>query len=176
MRTVKNCKIILLLTAVVMLLTVAVGGTVTYLTTRTGEVKNTFEPAYVIPEIHEDFTDTTVKKNVRIENDGNVSAYIRVALIGNWCDAAGNILKSVDLSDELSPEGWTVSGSYYYYNADVPVSGYTSYLIGSDGYQPNEENKPANADHFQLEILAQAIQAEGMGATSAQDAFSKAVQ
>ena len=173
MRNVMKRKTILLLTAVVMILTVAVGGTVAYLTTRTGEVKNTFEPAYVVPEIQEKF-DGTVKKEVQIKNAGNVSAYIRVALIGNWCDAAGNILKSAEV--DVNEAGWSEgSDGYYYYNTAVSAGEFTGYLIGTSGYQPT--TKPANADHFQLEILAQAIQAEGIqGATSAQDAWIKAVQ
>ena len=173
MRNVMKRKIVLLLTAVVMILTVAVGGTVAYLTTRTGEVKNTFEPASVIPEIHEKF-DGTVKKEVRIENDGNVPAYIRVALIGNWCDAAGNVLKSEDV--DIKADGWTRgSDGYYYYNSAVSADSFTNFLIGEAGYTP--DNKPTNAHHFQLDVLAQAIQAEGIpGVSSAQDAWIKAVQ
>lgn len=173
MKNVMKRKTVLLLIAVALLLTVAVGGTVAYLSARTGEVKNTFEPANVVPEIKESF-DGTTKKEVQIKNAGNVDAYIRVALIGNWCDADGNILKSVDVNVEA--DGWTKDGGYYYYKDAVPANGVTSYLIGPNGYQPSEESKPANAHHFQLEVLAQAIQAEGMGATSAQEAFSKAAQ
>ena len=89
-----------------------------YLSTRTGEVKNTFESGRVVPVITEEF-DGTVKKNIQIKNAGNVPAYIRVALIGNWCDANGNVLQSVDVN--VTPDGWSrdaTSGYYYYDSAE----------------------------------------------------------
>jgi len=162
MRNVMKRKIVLLLIAVALLLTVAVGGTVAYLSTRTGEVKNTFEPANVVPKIQENFTDKTVKKDVRIQNAGNVDAYIRVALIGNWCDKNGDILSGVNVELTPDPTNWFKKDGFYYYSKPVAAGGYTGYLIGEDGYTPNESTKPEGADHFNMDILAQAIQAEGV--------------
>ena len=171
MMNVMRRKTVLLLTAAVLLLTMAVGGTMAYLFTSTGEVKNTFEPAHVDPVIKESFEDN-VKKNVRILNGGNVSAYIRVAIIGNWCDAQGNVLQSETV--EISAEDWIVQDGYYYYSKSVPAGKNTGYLIDSAGYTPSV--KPEGADHFEMEILAQAIQADGMATGSAVEAFNKAAQ
>lgn len=158
MKNVMRRKTVLLLTAVALLLTMAVGGTIAYLFATTGEVKNTFEPAYVNPVIDESFQEN-VKKNVRIQNDGNVSAYIRVAVVGNWCDAEGNVLQSETVT--ISANNWIEWNGYYYYKVPVSAGEYTGYLIDSDGYTPSET--PEGADHFEMEILAQAIQAEGKG-------------
>ena len=156
MKNVMRRKTVLLLTAVALLLTVTVGGTIAYLFTSTGEVVNTFEPTSVTPGIEEDF-DGKTKKNVRIQNTGNVPAYIRVAIIGNWVDGDDKVVQTETIS--VTADGWFTKNGYHYYSSPVVANGHTGYLIGSTGYTPGD--KPEGADHFEMQILAQAIQAEG---------------
>ena len=170
----QKMKSMLMLAAAALLLTLAVGSTLAYLLDTTPTVSNTFTPAKVTRAVNEpdwdDFEKT--KTNVSITNTGTVYAYIRVAVVGNWYKN-GNIVAphTVDLG---TPDGWTKSGGYYYHTAPVASGADTSTLIGS--YTPTRpEGGPTDA-HFEMNIICQAIQAEGMGAASAVDAFAKAAQ
>ena len=175
MKIMNKRKTVLLLTAVALLLTVAVGGTIAYLTTSTGTVENVFESASVPIEITEDF-DGTEKKNVCVKNNGNVDAYIRatyvINLVGN--DGVKPISES-DCSIQLNTSDWTESGGYYYYTKDggkVAPGASTNALIVSCKLKDGVVLPTGYT--LQVEVLAQSIQADGMNANSAQDAFAKA--
>ena len=167
-------KGILLLAAAMLILVCGVGGTLAYLATQTGQVQNTFEPAYVTSEVNETF-DNLVKSNVTITNTGNVSAYIRAAIVVTWKDAAGNTMPQVpgrgDYTLNIGSD-WTLErdDGYYYYNAVVAANGSTTNLI--------VECKPTkpydDGRKLCVEVIGSAIQSEGMGANSAQKAFQKA--
>ena len=175
MKNLNRKKTVLLLAMVVLILAGAVGGTLAYIVTSSGPVQNTFTPAHVTCAVEEsDFVDgtSTIKNNVTIRNTGNTSAYIRAAVVANWCDTSGKILapQTVDLSGNTGT-GWTKVGEYYYYNPAVQAAGYTSALITR--YKPQmPESVPASA-HLEMTIVCQAVQAEGLGSgvTNAQSAF-----
>ena len=82
MKRMNKTKTILALALVALLLTCAVGGTVAYLVTKTDAVTNTFTPGRVTVRV-EDTVSGNVKKDVKITNTGNTSAYIRVAIVAN---------------------------------------------------------------------------------------------
>ena len=91
MKHLNRKKTVLLLAMVVLILAGAVGGTLAYIVTSSGPVQNTFTPAHVTCAVEEsDFVDgtSTIKNNVTIRNTGNTSAYIRAAVVANWCDAS----------------------------------------------------------------------------------------
>lgn len=170
-------KGILLLTAAVLILVCGVGGTLAYLITQTAPVTNTFTPAYVTSQVNEpDWEDgDTVKSNVSITNTGNVSAYIRAAIVITWKDAQENTMPTVpvlgtDYTLNINTTDWSQSGGYYYYKDKVAAGGSTTNLIIKC------ESKGTYTDGRSLcvEVIGSAIQAEGMGATSALDAFTKA--
>lgn len=171
MKHLNRKKTVLLLAMVVLILAGAVGGTLAYIVTSSGPVQNTFTPAHVTCKVEEDF-DGQTKKNVTIKNTGTTSAYIRAAVVANWCDTSGKILapQPVDLSG-MTGDGWTKVGEYYYYNSAVQAAGYTSALITN--YTPDRPaGVPADA-HLEMTIVCQAVQAEGLGSgvTNAQSAF-----
>ena len=172
----QKMKSMLMLAAAALLLTLAVGSTLAYLLDTTPTVSNTFTPAKVTCEVNEPgWTDGgSTKTNVSIKNTGTVYAYIRVAVVGNWYNAAGNIIAphTVDLG---TPSGWTKgSDGYYYHTSPVAPRENTSKLISS--YTPvRPEGVPADA-HFEMNIISQAIQADGMGATGAENAFAIAAK
>lgn len=153
-------KMILVLAMAVVLLTAAVGGTLAYLATKSGPVVNTFEPARVTCKVSESF-DGSKKSNVQIVNTGTTSAYIRAAVVANWCDANGNIIapQTVDLTGKMGT-GWSQGDDgYYYYNSPVAAGDPTSNLINS--YTPvRPEGVPAGS-HLVMDIVCQAIQSEG---------------
>lgn len=104
-----------LLIAIILLISTAVGSTVAFLATKTEPVENSFEYANVSCEVMQDRdTDGSI---VQVKNTGTISAYIRAAVVANWIDVDGNIAASV-------PEG---------YSYDLTCSS-GSWVQGTDGF------------------------------------------
>lgn len=137
--------------AIILILVMAIGGTVAFLVANTDPITNSFTPANVTCEVNEVFNaDNTVKTSATVKNTGNIPAYIRVAVVANTVDAKGNITGAKDVSNELASSGWTKLGGYYYYNEVVAPDASTSNLL-ADGI---------DLTGIQVTILASAIQAE----------------
>ena len=177
-----NKKALVLLVCVAMLLTVTVSGTVAFLVDGSGPVVNEFVPASVPPSIDEKLENNT-KSEVRVQNKGNVDAYIRAMIVVTWQDANGNVYPSVpvmgqdytmSINEGAAETQWTKVGNFYYYNSKVAANGYTGFLINS--CTPVVGKEPQDGYTLHVEILAQSIQADGMGANNAQEAFAKAAQ
>ena len=193
----KNMKKKALLTmSVALLLAVVVGTTLAYILTNTYSVENTFKPSKVSCAVVEDGGDPvaagthntgTVKKDVQIKNTGDTDAYIRVAVVVNWMSADGTKVwatKPVEGTDYsityATGTSWVKdSDGYWYYTRSVPPtdgSNLTGILI--ENATQLVDKGPVGTDNTQyylsIEIVASAIQAEGVGATSAQDAWAKA--
>lgn len=105
-----------LLIAIILLISTAVGSTVAFLATKTEPVENSFEYANVSCEVMQD-RDTEGISIVKVKNTGAISAYIRAAVVANWIDIGGNIAASV-------PEG---------YSYDLTCSS-GSWAQGKDGF------------------------------------------
>ena len=169
-------KGILLLAAAMLILVCGVGGTLAYLATQTGQVQNTFEPAYVTSEVNETF-DNLVKSNVTIKNTGNVSAYIRAAIVVTWKDAAGNTTLpekpelGTDYTLTINESAWNKGDDGYYY-CKQPVASNTESAVLITECKPTKPYDDGRK--LCVEVIGSAIQSEGMGANRAQDAFDKA--
>ena len=164
-------KSLALLVSVALLLTFAVSGTVAYLVDASGPVENQFKPASVTPSVT-DSVSNNVKSNVVIKNSGTAKAYIRVAIVGYWCDDKNNVVASWDLSDpqqgtfdSLTGSNWiTGSDGYYYYSLPVAPGAETgsklfnSYTVGTS---------PVNGAHLVMNLVVQSIQAEPSDAVKA---------
>ena len=166
-----NKKSLALLIVAALLLTITVSGTVAYLVDSTNALVNTFKPTYVKVTV-EDQIENGVKKNVVITNSSNIDAYVRVAVVANWYDANGKIVAPWTGSIPYNSP-WFHSGGFYYYPHKVSAGATISPAL-FDQYTPG--TVPVTGAHLEMDIIVQAIQADGMGATSAQDAFSKAAQ
>lgn len=139
------------LLALVLILVCTVGGTVAYLVAHTDPVTNTFTPGKVSCQVEEEFnTEKTAKTSVKVQNTGNVPAYIRVAVVANTVDEDGNITGMADLSqvDWLNEANWTKSGDFYYYKGVVQPGAVTADLL--------KNGIPLTG--IQVTILASAIQ------------------
>jgi len=182
------------ITSVALLLLVTVGTTLAYIFTKTEPVENKFNPSKVSCAVVEDggkpvaagtHNTGTEKNDVQIKNTGDTDAYIRVAVVVNWMSADGTKVwatkpvagenKDYTISYNLS-NGWIDGGDgYYYYTQPVDPGDMTNILITS---ATQNATGPKGTDgtqyYLSIEIVASAIQAEGMGATSAQDAWAKA--
>lgn len=171
-----NKKSLVLLVCVALLLTCAVGSTVAYLKDGTKTVTNTFDPAEVDIEIEETF-DGNIKNDVKIKNVKKIDAYIRAAVIVTWQNTAGEVYgvapkEGTDYTISWTKSGWVdgADGFYYHTNSVAPDE-YTGILFTN--CKPVAGKAPEGYT-LHVEILAQGIQADGTGATTAQAAFAKA--
>ena len=186
-----------LITSVALLLLVAVGTSLAYVFTKTDPVENKFDPSKVscaVVEVVEkgDSSENTAnvvqtgksKTNVQIKNTGDTDAYIRAAVVVNWMNEDGTrawATKPVQGADysisyNLNDNGWVDGGDgYYYYTQPVDPGDMTNILITS---ATQNATGPKGTDgtqyYLSIEIVASAIQADGMGAASAKDAWAKA--
>lgn len=150
------------LVALLVLLCCTVAGTLAYLVDKTPEVKNTFEPAKVTTAVDETFKNG-VKSDVKIQNTGNIDAYIRVAVVVNWADKDGNVYggavpeKGTDYTEPVLQDGWIKVGDYYYYTSAVPADGFTGTL-----FAPIKQLTTCKDTNYglQITILADGIQSE----------------
>lgn len=137
----KNKKLILMLTATVLLLTLGVSGTIAYLIDTTDDVENTFTPANVASKVVETFEDN-VKSDVKIKNTGNTDAIIRAAIVVTWKDAQGNTMAQKPVPDTDytltlnvgdAAGQWTSKNegdmTFYYWNETVEPDATTGVLI-----------------------------------------------
>lgn len=153
---------LLLLVSLVLLLALAVGGTVAWLNTSTTPVENTMIPGNVPITINETF-ENGVKSGVSVTNNGNIDAYIRVAIVANAVDAEGNIVAGDKPSYNINTAYWQELGGYYYYMGAVAPDGTTAALFTGDVTVNGE-----------LNILAESIQVLGGigGKTASEYAWS----
>lgn len=158
-----NRKAPVALVAILVLLCCAVAGTVAFLIDSTGPVKNTFEPSHVTTYVEEKF-ENGEKKDVRIQNTGDIDAYIRVAVVVNWADEAGNVygekpVKDTDYTISYNTganDGWFKgSDGYYYCKTAITPNASTPVLISSCA--PVTGRAPAGYA-LQVTILADGIQ------------------
>lgn len=138
-----------LLIAVLLLITTAVGSTAAFLVTKTEPVEESFAYAQVSCQV----TDA-----LAVQNTGTAQAYIRASYAVNWLDVDGYIAAA-------APEGyscgllenqddWTEGGDgYFYYPYPVaPGSEAPSLLTCSPSYPEDPEYT------LSVEVVAEAIQ------------------
>ncbi len=152
-----------LLIAVILLITTAVGSTAAFLVTKTGPVKEAFAYAQVSCQV----TDA-----LAVQNTGTVQAYIRASYAVNWLDVDGNIAAATpedyrcDLDE--NPQ-WEKGGDgYFYYPTPVAPDEETPSLLTCSVSRP--EN-PAYT--LSVEVVAEAIQSAP--AEAAEDAWGVTV-
>ena len=141
-------KPLTLFVALVLLLTLAVGGSLAWLVSD-DHVTNSMEPGKVPIQINETVSNN-LKSDVTVTNTGNIQAFIRVAIIANAVDEKGNVTVGEKPNFTVST-AWTEIDNYYYYNGIVEPNGTTDPLftdkVGFDGGEIN--------------ILAESIQVLG---------------
>lgn len=155
-----------LLVSLLLVLGVAVGGTVAFLSTRTDSKENTFTPSKVTCEVTETFNNN-VKSQVAVKNTGDTTAFIRAAINVTWMsnkDAADQTVsskvpvKNTDYSIQLADNTNWIQGAdgYYYYQLPVKPQDSTEVLIEECKLQ-NNASVP-DGYHLSVEIVASAIQ------------------
>ena len=153
--------------ATVLLLALAIGGTVAWLTAGDTPITNTFNPSKVTCAVTETFDETTgVKTNVNVTNTGDIPAYIRVKLVTYRTNAQGqHIGGTAELPDFTPGAYWVKYGDYYYYTLPVepngkPATNLTDSMTLTGSYNDADGGKQA------IDVMAEAIQsvpAEAVG-------------
>lgn len=142
------------LIALVLIICVAVGGTIAYIVTQTDKVENKFIPADVKIEIHETF-DGTDKSSITVQNvqdDKNVPCYIRVKLVSNMQED-GKVTGSAAINAFNLNDKWFDGGDGCYYYKDVVNVGASTANLLADGSTITLTNDQV------VEVLAEGIQA-----------------
>lgn len=161
-----------LLVSLVLVLGVAVGGTVAFLSTRTDSKENTFTPSEVTCAVTETFNNN-VKSNVAVQNTGDTTAFIRAAINVTWMkdaeagteyDAANQTVsakvpgKDTDYSIQLAKNTNWIKGDDGYYYYQLPVNPqYSTEVLIEDCKLLKSASVP-DGYHLSVEIVASAIQ------------------
>lgn len=153
--------------SLVLLLALAVGGTVAWLNARTPKVTNTFTPAHVTCEVEEAFDKTTgVKTDVNVKNTSDIDVYIRVKLVTYRTNDAGqHIGGTAELPAFTLGENWVEKDGYYYYTLPVapgktPAANLADKMTLTASYDDADSGKQA------LDVMAEAIQSAPEGAVA----------
>ena len=145
--------------ATVLILGLAIGGTVAWLTASDESITNTFTPSHVTCEVSEAFNGATgVKSNVNVKNTGDIPAYIRVKLATYRTNAAGqHIGGTATLPTFTLGANWVEYNGYYYYTKPVapggePETNLTNSMTLNSSYNDADGGKQA------IDVMAEAIQ------------------
>lgn len=149
-------KIQLLIFSLLLVATMAIGGSMAFLTTKTPEVVNTFTPAHVEPDVKEDFNGT-VKSSITVQNTGDIDAYIRVKLVTYRVNNDGDhIGGTATIPSFTLGKDWVKHGEYYYYTKPVAPNDSTGDLLGSN--IELQEYTDADGGKQAIDVMAEAIQ------------------
>lgn len=137
-----------LLIAVLLLISTAVGSTAAFLVTKTEPVEEAFAYAQVSCQV----TDT-----MGVKNTGTAQAYIRASYAVNWLDGGGNIVAAVPEDYSCALEGnpqWEEGGDgYFYYPDPVDPGGEAPSLLTCSAPYPEYPGYTLS-----VEVVAEAIQ------------------
>lgn len=201
----KTKKILALLASALLLICLVVGGaTLAALYSKTNEKQNVFTTANPSVDIEENSSGTPdssndipvengiAAKQVKIQNTGDISLFVRVMLIPGWKQAgdtaaAGDVnfgnkpffdpadstkLVMGDVTLQLAANWETYwfydeSANYFYHRTDVPAGDSTALLL--EAVKPTEGTDVSEEfwDALQVEVITDTIQSEGNAAADA---------
>lgn len=154
---IKSSALILSLVAITLCI---VANSLAYLIDTTDEVENIFQPSSISSSVSETIEGTT-KRDVKIQNTGNIDGYIRAMVVVLWKDESGNTygakqpVEGTDYTIEYAGGNWTKESDGYWYYANVVNQGaYTENLIQTC----SPLGTPPTGYQLSVEIIAEAIQ------------------
>ena len=153
----QHIRTLVLTCMLALLLLGSVLGVIAYMQAQS-HISNTFTVAVMKLDINETFNGSE-KSDVKVLNQGDVSAYLRAAVVVNWKDADGNILSPIPEKDKdysiTMGDGWTKgSDGYWYCKSSVAVGDTSPVLIENCKPETIEDGK-----HLSVDILVQGVQA-----------------
>lgn len=160
----KNQNASLLVLCFLWLATMVIGGTVAYLFTPASTVINTFSVPSGGSTIEEKLEEN-VKKEVVIQNTGDIDVYIRAKVIFTWKNMDGEVHPTAVIHPEDEIKGdyeikwndtkWQQIDGFYYYNGVIEANGKTDYLFTDC---TSIKSGPEEGYTLHVEILTQTIQ------------------
>lgn len=158
-KAIRTGRLTTMVIATVLLLALAIGGTLAWLSTKDEPITNTFTPSKVTCEVTEGFNGSTgVKSNVNVKNTGTINAFIRVKLVTYRTNDAGeHIGGTAEIPNFKLGEGWVKHDGYYYYTRPVapgekPKTNLTNSMTLTGSYTDADGGKQA------IDVMAEAIQ------------------
>lgn len=159
------------LIGVLALCSVAAGGITLAFMFQRAEKTNRFISAQVSCAVHERLDGAEVdgntaqggeKSDIRVENTGNIKAFLRIRLVSYYVDADGNISGTVSsvFPTPALRNGWIAGPNHtYYYPHPVEPGGMTGILCEPIALEQTElaDGTPL---YQVLQVFAEAIQAE----------------
>ena len=158
-KTLRTGRVTAIVMATVLLLALAIGGTVAWLSTKDEPITNTFLPSKVACKVQEEFNSTTgVKSNVNVRNTGDTQAFIRVKLVTYRTNDQGqHIGGTAALPDFELGADWVEYDGYYYYKLPVAAGGKPEAdLTKKMTLKGNCDG--ADGGHQAIDVMAEAIQ------------------
>lgn len=158
-KTLRTGRVTAIVMATVLLLALAIGGTVAWLSTKGEPITNTFTPSKVACEVQEEFNSTTGEKtSVNVQNTGDIDAFIRVKLVTYRTNDEGQHIGGTAEIPGFTPGAdWVKHGDYYYYTKPVaPNQKPGADLIASITLTKTYQD--ADGGHQAIDVMAEAIQ------------------
>lgn len=144
----RNRRPVVLVISLVLVLALAIGGTVAYLVTRTNPVNNTFTPTDVSCLV------VSNDGSVYVKNTGSINAYIRVHVTANYMNNSDNVCAAHSVTAPTPGEGWTTGeGGFYYCNTQVAPGSFTPALFAVPA-----QSIAGDGCKLEVEVFASAIQ------------------
>lgn len=165
-KTLRTGRVTAIVMATVLLLALAIGGTVAWLSTKDTPITNTFTPSKVACEVTEHF-DGTVKSDVNVKNTGDINAFIRVKLVTYRTNGKGqHIGGTAELPEFKLSDNWVWYDGYYYYKLPVAAGG-TPVTNLTDSMTLKGNYDDADGGHQAIDVMAEAIQSVPQDAVQA---------
>lgn len=116
----RRIRLTALLASLLLVIGLAISGTLAYITATVDCITNTFQPSQVTTAVVETF-ENGVKKDVKIQNTGDIDAWIRAYVLVTWQDGNGNVYGELPVKDtdytityDLA-SGWLKGEDGFYY-------------------------------------------------------------
>ena len=157
---------VLVLVSLALVIT-AIGGTIAYLIDTEEPIQNVFTPSQVTSLVVEDVFHGETKTNVKIQNTGDVSAFIRAEVVVTWMSEDGDKVrpsgpvKGEDYTIKMG-SGWFEKDGYWYWPSEVAKDGYSDVLIKRATANKTMTDSEGTDYYVAIEILSSAIQSDGV--------------
>lgn len=158
-RSLRTGRLTTMVIATVLLLALAIGGTLAWLSTKDAPIQNTFLPTKVTCEVTESFDGSSgVKSNVNVKNTGTINAFIRVKLVTYRTNDQGqHIGGTASLPEFTLGENWVSYDGYYYYTLPV-APGESPRTNLADSMTLNGSYTDTDGGKQSIDVMAEAIQ------------------
>lgn len=157
-KTLRTGRVTAIVMATVLLLALAIGGTVAWLSTEDTPITNTFTPSKVACEVTENF-DGRVKSDVNVKNTGNIDAFIRVKLVTYRTNGKDqHIGGTAELPFFTLGDNWVEYDGYYYYTLPVKAGDKPATNLTKRSMTLKENYQDVDGGHQAIDVMAEAIQ------------------